>query len=512
MRKLLFLAASFLAATPAQAVWREARSAHFIIYSEDKPEALRDFATDLERYDAAMRVLRGLPNGTDSPNNRLTVYQVTNIAAVQKLYGGKPGTLAGFYNGRAGGSVAFVPRKTGASSRADLSSETVLLHEYAHHFMFRNYPSAFPVWFSEGYAEFNSTARFDADGSVDLGMPAQHRAMGLIYLAPLPIEKLLDSNLDRLSAEGIESLYGRGWLLTHYLHFNQARHDQLGSYLAAINKGKTSLDAAREAFGDLDKLNRELDRYLQGRMQYLRVPATKISIGPIEVRDLSPGANAIMPIHMRSRRGVTDEQAKEVVKQARELAAPYPEDPFVQLALAEAEIDAGNLAECDQAADRVLAADPKSVRAMIFKGRVAMLRLADAKDAKDEDWKVGRRWFARANHADPDAPEPLIFFYRSFLDEGVAPTPNAVAGLQTASALAPEDEGVRLTLAHQYLIDKKLPEARAALATAAFDPHGGPIADAAGRVIAALDKNGPEAALKAWDEKPEETKAVAGSQ
>jgi predicted Zn-dependent protease len=247
-------------------------------------------------------------------------------------------------------------------------------------------------------------------------------------------------------------------------------------------------------------------------MQYLRVPSTKISIGPIELRDLSPGANAIMPIHMRSRRGVTDEQAKEVVKQARELAAPYPDDPFVQLALAEAEIDAGNLAECDQAVDRVLAADPKSVRAMIFKGRVAMHRLADAKDAKDEDWKAGRRWFVRANHADPDAPEPLIFFYRSFLDEGIAPTPNAVAGLQTASALAPEDEGVRLTLAHQYLVDKKLPEARAALATAAYDPHGGPIADAATRVIAALDKNGAEAALKAWDEKPEEAKAAAGSQ
>jgi tetratricopeptide (TPR) repeat protein len=507
----LFLIASLLASAPTQAAWREARSAHFIIYSEDKPDALRAFATDLERYDAAMRVLRGLPNGTDSPNNRLTVYQVTNIAAVQKLYGTKGGMLAGFYDGRAGGSIAFVPRKTGATSRVDMSSETVLLHEYAHHFMFRNYPAAFPVWFSEGYAEFNSTARFVADGSVDLGMPAQHRAMGLVYLAPLPIEDLLASNLDKLSAEGTESLYGRGWLLTHYLYFNKEREGQLGKYLAAINKGKTSLDAAREAFGDLGQLNRELDRYIKVKMQYLRIPANKISIGPIEVRDLSPGANAIMPIHMRSRRGVTDQQAQEVVKKARELAAPYPDDPFVQLALAEAEIDAGNLAECDQAADRVLAADPKSVRAMVFKGRVAMKRLADAKDAKDEDWKAGRRWFVRANHADPDAPEPLIFFYQSFLDEGVTPTPNAVVGLQTASALAPEDEFVRLTLAHQYLIDKKLPEARAALATAAYDPHGGPIADAAGRVIAALDKDGAAAALKAWDVKPEEAKAAAAS-
>jgi tetratricopeptide (TPR) repeat protein len=498
-----------VAAAPAGAAWREARSAHFIIYSEDKADNLRAFATELERFDAAMRLVRGLPATTDSPNNRLTVFQVSNIAAVQKLYGRRAESIAGFYNGRAGGSVAFVPRRTGASSRADLSAETVLMHEYAHHFMFRNYPAAFPLWFSEGYAEFNSTARFVADGSVDLGMPAQHRALGLVYLAQLPIETMLSSDLSKLSAVGGEAFYGRGWLLTHYLSFARERDGQLGKYLAAINKGTSSLDAARDVFGDLAKLDRELDRYVRSKMSYMRVPGHKIGIAPVEVVELSAGANAMMPIHMRSRRGVTDDEAKKLVVQARELAAPYPADPFAQLALAEAEIDAGNLAEADAAADRVLAADPASVRAMLYKGRVAMKRLEDSKSDNAEDWKVARRWFVRANRTEPNAPEPLILFYSSFQAEGVQPTPNAVAGLETAAALAPEDDMLRLTLAYQYLVEKKLPEARAALGPAAFNPHGGPFAQAAARVIDAIDKGGAEAALKAWDAKPQTAETAA---
>jgi tetratricopeptide (TPR) repeat protein len=297
----------------------------------------------------------------------------------------------------------------------------------------------------------------------------------------------------------------------HYLSFSKERAGQLANYLFAINKGQSSMEAASASFGDLAKLDRELDRYKQGKMSYLRVPADKIRIGPVDIRELSAGANAIMPVMMRSRRGVDADGAKQVVLDARAAAAAYPGDPFVQLALAEAEIDAGNLGACDKAADNVLAVEPNNVRALVFKGRVAIAKLEDAAKSTPEDWKQARRWFVKANHAEPDAPAPLLAFYTSFAAEGVVPTPNAVTGLRAAASLAPEDEGIRLMLAHQYLVDKKLPEARAALATAAYNPHGGPIADAAGRVIAALDKDGADAALKAWDEKPDEAKAAAGS-
>ena len=504
LRIFLFCAAIVGITAPAPGAWREAVSAHFIVYSEEKPDAVREFATELERFDAAMRVLRGLQPTTDSTTNKLTVFQLSNIQAVQKIMGADSRYVAGFYNGDAGNSVAFVPRSAGSADANDLQAQTVLLHEYAHHFMYRNYPGAFPRWFSEGYAEFNSTARFGKDGSVDLGLPAYHRAAGLQYLRKLPIAELMSADTAELSSDATEALYGRGWLLTHYLSFSKDRQGQLAAYLTAINKGAKPLDAARETFGDLAKLDRELDRYMQARMTYLRVPAAKVTFAPIEVRELSPGASAMLPVMVRSRRGVNNETAKAVLADARRVAAPYPDDPFVQLALAEAELDAGNPAEADKAADRVLAKQPDNVRALVFKGRIAMDRLGDSKAPTEEDWKAVRRWFVRANRAEPGAPVPLVLFYQSFAAEGLKPTPNAVEGLRTAALLAPEDVGLRLSLAHQYLEDDKGPEARAALAPVAYSPHGGPLAEFAARVIAAIDANGAKAGLAAWNETPKE--------
>lgn len=499
MRRLAFVLALAGLAAPAHATWWQATSAHFIIYSEDKPEALRAFATELERYDAAMRVFRMLQPETDSPNNKLTVYAVSDISAVRRLFGKHPGDIAGFYEPRAGGSVAFVPRTTGESGRGAFTPTTVLLHEYAHHFMYRNYPAAFPAWFVEGYAELNSTARFNSDGSVDLGLPAQHRSYGLFEMAQLPIATLLTANVPKLDNEQREVLYGRGWLLTHYLMFDHHRDGQLATYLKEVNEGKSSLDAAKDAFGDLTALNRELDKYKNGRMTYSRVPADRISVGPIEVKELSPGANAIMPVMLRSRRGVDEQQAQEVVKQARAAAAPYPNDPFVQRALAEAEIDTGNLDEADKAAERVLAADPQSVPAMVFRGRVAAARLVKAHSHDEAAWKAARHWYALANHADPDAPVPMMLFYRSFNVEGVKPTANSVDGLRTALALAPEGSGLRLMVARQDLLDGRTAEARAVLSPLAFDPHGGEMAEAAARVIAAIDAGKGRDAIKAWN-------------
>src|SRR3546814_6840906 len=47
-------------ASPAAAEWRQAQSSHFIIYSKASEEALRQFATRLERFEGAMRAIHGL--------------------------------------------------------------------------------------------------------------------------------------------------------------------------------------------------------------------------------------------------------------------------------------------------------------------------------------------------------------------------------------------------------------------------------------------------------------------
>jgi tetratricopeptide (TPR) repeat protein len=487
-------------AAPAEAKWREASTAHFVIYSEQSSKSLEEFATKLERFDSAMRLLRNIPDEPLGQANRVTVYVVSDLAKVRELAGESTSSgdlgIAGFYIPRATGSIAITPRSTGGNESWELQALTVLLHEYAHHFMMQNFAVAFPAWFVEGYAEFMASAVFAKDQSVGLGAPAHHRAYGLLSGNPLPIEKLLTSSQHKLTLDQQEAVYGRGWLLTHYLTFEPARQGQLNDYLSRLNRGESGLDAAKAAFGDLKKLERELNSYLnRSRLNYWKLSAEKTKAGTITVRELTSAEEAVMDVKIRSKRGVDAKEAKALVPLARKAAAPFPKDAAAQVMLAEAEYDAGNYREAEAAADRALAAAPKSAEALIYKGR-ARMALAEADPSSGAaTWQDVRKWFLAANEVDAEDPEPLILFYQSFLAEGERPTANAAAGLAYALNLAPHDMGLRMTVAHQHLIDGKGAEAHAALAPVAYNPHGGKMAEIASTIMAKINSEGVKAAL-----------------
>jgi tetratricopeptide (TPR) repeat protein len=219
----------------------------------------------------------------------------------------------------------------------------------------------------------------------------------------------------------------------------------------------------------------------------------------VELRELSPAENAVMSVHIRSERGVGREQAEELVPAIRAAAAPYANDAAVQNVLAEGEYDAGHFAEAEAAADRALAADPRSVHALLYKARSEMALARAAHDRSAARWVAIRKLIIAANQIDTDDPRPLIWFFRSYLGQGVKPTANAADGLVRALELAPQDTGLRMTVAHRYLVDGKAAAARATLAPIAFNPHGGEAAELAARVIALLDSGtGTGAALAAW--------------
>lgn len=498
------LALSLWAGTPASAAWLEARSPHFIVYSEGKPEAIREFADRLERFDMGMRQLHKLPDTEEERSNPLTVYMLDNASALQRLcaQGRKQGctNVYGFYEGRAEGSVAFMPRRVQVNSKFDLTALTVLLHEYSHHILLAKYSAAYPAWFVEGFAEFNGSAEFNDDGTVGFGTIAKHRLVSLVLGIRLPMEKLLTANPSQLDPKRLEMMYARGWLLTHFLTFEKPRAGQLAAYLAAMNAGKSNLEAAKAAFGDLTVLDKELDAYLNRRsMSYWRLPVQSIAQDAIRVRALSAGEAATMPVRMRSDRGVDDVTAPEVLKDARKLAAPFANDPGAQNAVAEAAYDAGNDDEAEAAADRALASAPTDRTAMLYKGRAMVRRAQRANETDIKVWNRARNWFVKANRQDPNDATPLYLFYKSFLDQGIVPTANAAIGLKRAFELAPQDDGLRYMLAQQLIRDQEIKEARAVLAPLAFNPHADP-ANPAAALIALIDKGdaaGARAALTA---------------
>jgi hypothetical protein len=499
---------------PAQSEWYRASSEHFLIYSEQRPEVLRQFAEKLERFDSAVRVVRGMDDLPPSQGNRVTIFMLGNPADVSLLYGDKSGTIEGFYKGSASGSVAFVaqtnPTKVrfspnyasrlgGGEMQINAGTDTILLHEYSHHLMMQAIATPYPEWLIEGFAEFMSTAKFNSDGSVGIGLPATHRYYWLVNGEQLPLETLLSGHYDKLTGDQRESLYGRGWLLSHYLTFEPSRKGQLEAYLAAMARGTDPLAAARQAFGDLAALDRELGNYLRrSTLPYIKIPASSLHVQPATVSQLSPGASAVVPLLVYVKNGVATDQAEALAAKIRAVEARYPGDPLVEDTLAEAELDAKHPRAAETAADRGIKINPRDTDALVLKGRsVGDLADSAAGSARHALFEQARHIFISTNRIDTEDPEPLMEFYRMFVREGIAPTANAIAALHYASDLAPQDGGLRMTSAMQYLIDGKVVDGRRALAVIAYDPHGGGLAQSARQVMAKLDSGDVQAALAA---------------
>ncbi|MFP5330371.1 MAG: hypothetical protein ACLGHC_09605 [Alphaproteobacteria bacterium] len=482
-RLFLFAAASLAWTMPALAAWHEAKSKHFIIYSDDSPERLRAYAVKLEKFDRAVRVARSMQDYPVGDGNRLTVFVVKDEKTVRQLANDKSGFLSGFYIGRASGPLAFVPRKQEDSSKPDL----IFFHEYAHHLMMQALDRPYPEWLVEGFAEFLSTAEFKRDGSVILGTAAHHRAYGLFEGQSLPLEQLLSGNYSKLTSEQRESIYGRGWLLTHYLTFEPSRRGQLDAYLKGMASGQEPLAAATAAFGDLKKLDRDLNAYLnRQRIGGIGISGAAIPEPAVEIKPLSPGAAAVIVLRARSKRGVSEKTAEPLAAEVRQVQQAYPGDPLVEVTLAEAELDAGHAKASEAAADRALAADPRSTEAMIYKGRALMARATEGDSVDEKLVEQARNWFLKANKLDTEDPEPLMEYYNSFIAAGSRPTANAIAALHYASNLAPQDASLRINSGLQYLRDGDLKKARHTLAPIAYDPHGGGAAAIAREIVAKI--------------------------
>ncbi len=495
VRGIAVLAAASAACISAasEAKWLRATSDHFVVYSSVGEAALRKTATQLEQFDGVMRILHRANTPPAEPGtNRVTVYVVNTASDVRKLMGKGSGNVAGFYVPRVNGSIAFTPRSSGGDG--DLQPQIVLFHEYAHHFLLGTFAAAYPAWFSEGYAEFVSTARFEKDG-VMVGVAAQHRAYSLFNTRGLSAERLFDTGSRRLSDEERGSLYARGWLLTHYIMFDPARGATFRRYLDALNTGVPSVTAARTAFGDLRALDRSLDAYLaQSRIPGIKIAYSRLPDPKITVEPVSAGAEALMALRMESERGVNNKTAQPIYTRAKAIAATYPTDPVAQGWFAEMAYDAVQDDDAEAAVDRALAADPKMAQALLYKARIH-LRRASAASTKDADaWKKARIWVVKANRLAPDDAEALSLYYDSFGAERTPPTKIAIDGVKRALELVPQDPELRFKVAAQEIRDGDAEDAKRTLRPLAFDPHM-PADNPAARLIRILEsgKIGPEA-------------------
>jgi hypothetical protein len=468
-------AAALTLSAPAHAEWQVANSKHFTVYADESPADIQKFAEKLERFDAAVRQARGVPDVKAGASARVSVYVVRDLAAVREIYGDRNAAVGGFYVPKASGSVAFVPEK-GERGKWGLDGQNIFFHEYTHHLMFEDTDRPLPTWVSEGFAEFFASPKFNDDGSVTIGAPPLYRAETLYDNFGLPIDKMLSGDYLYITGPQFESIYGRGWLLTHLLAFDMSRRGQLTQYLDAIQRGVPALKAAQDAFGDLKALDRELTQYFKKDVFTVStIPASQLHIPPVKVRSLTPGEVDTMQVRVRLARG--GKQAHGQSGRARSAAAKYPDDAEVQTLLSKAELVDGDAEDAKAAGDRAVQLNPRSYEAQVAEG-TAMLELAK-KNAPKADWDAVRAPLLAANKLDPEAAQPLRLFYETYVDAGVAPTKNALDGLAYALVLAPQDNQLRMELVGELINENKLDQAKDALKTIAYSPHQGKWHDAA---------------------------------
>jgi tetratricopeptide (TPR) repeat protein len=452
---------------PAHAEWRVAQTPHYTIYSEGSEKALRDYAVKVENFSAVLRHRLG---AVDDPDlTKLTIFMLPSMASVEKL--AKTKNLAGFYATRPGGPYAVTHRDTDSVLGQSFADST-LFHELGHHFMFRYAPGAYPAWLTEGFAEFYATVSFDKAGIPKVGAPPYARAYDLLETKAIPIEKLLSGSPNFRVTDEVGSFYARSWVLTHYLLLPKDREGQLTRYLQAMQAGSASLDAAKSAFGDLTKLDRDIDGYIkQKKISILAYKKAFPVPQGITISALSPAAGAFVPLHLSSFRMHHIEHAEVQVKALQAALKQYPGEADGWRLLAEAELLAENYASAETAADAALKIDPKLPRALLAKGW-AKLQKADAQTAdRPEDWKAARVWIVRANKETPNDPLILTRYFESFKIEGSPLPKSAGDGLRRAFTLSPEEPNLRIMLALHLSDEKKFDEAITVITPLVYGAH-----------------------------------------
>jgi tetratricopeptide (TPR) repeat protein len=244
--------------------WVEIRTPHFIVASDGGEKTARRIA---DEFESLLRVIQ-----TTMPNSRLST--------------GVPVRIIGPRDGRSFGrafpefpfdknheqppGLYFTgPEKTYIGIRANANGHFPYLEiyqSYAREILKRSYRKL-PPWLEEGYSAVYGNLTF-SDRGFRLQRP-DPEDLSVLYESPLlPLDLVL--HVDRASPYyspgNKQSVYfAESRVLVHFLISDPqfAGTKSMERYIIAVEGGADSLQAAREAFGDLNQLQAKLDAFVK---------------------------------------------------------------------------------------------------------------------------------------------------------------------------------------------------------------------------------------------------------
>lgn len=242
--------------------WLEVRSPNFIVVSNGSEGDARKVALQFEQIRQLFR--DSLAYTRDHPSPVITILAAKDEKTLSELLPeywekGHSHPAGIFLDAYDQFQIAI-----NLESHGDNSYEAIY-HEY-YHSVTVPYFSGLPLWLTEGLADFYGNSEINdknaAIGMANIGLIAELRSKPL-----LPLSTLFSVSYDSPyynEQNKVSIFYAESWALTHYLMIgdNRSHRPEFNNFLAAMDKGQTTQQAAATAFGDLGKMQSDLERYV----------------------------------------------------------------------------------------------------------------------------------------------------------------------------------------------------------------------------------------------------------
>lgn len=384
MSKYLFLLGLLLAGAPSPArdkaeTWIGVSSPHFTVLTNSNEKQGRHTLDQFERmrsvFHAAFPKMQ-LDPGT--PIVILAIKDEKNFRALEPTAYLAKGSL------KLGGLFLPTADKNYVLMQLDVEGEhpyAVVYHEYTHLLMKKS-AEWMPLWMDEGLAEFYQTTRIE-EKDVVLGEASAENLLLLRQNQLLPLATLfaVDYTSPYYHEEHKGSIfYAESWALMHYIYMKDERERtiRLTEYVEQLTQKIDPVTAATRVFGDLNKLQRELQRYVgQSSFPALKMAThTEVDDSTFKVRELAPAqADAVRADFLAYNQRTADAQAL-----LNRVLQEDPNNVSAQETLGFIEFSQGHLEEAHDRYAQAVRLDSQSALAHYYFAAISMMHSVPASD------------------------------------------------------------------------------------------------------------------------------------
>lgn len=433
--------------------WSVVETRHFEIVTSLRVREARSLATMLERFDALIDRVTGLPSRDAGDRTRVVVLaRPTELPTLRRF--ATNGILDVGMRESLIVSVAPASRPSAVSER--------ILHQYAHFRLRETSLRAHPIWYEEGLAMLLSGAKVRGSTFVIGDLPWS-QATALRSRRGRSIADLIELGPDeRWTPSELDVFRVQSWALVRHLLLDRAASRGAGPvgitrYLDLLELGVAPRAAFASAFGlSTDAAELGIVRALDdGRMHAIEVPLDELdAVGlagtVLAVRPARPGEIAAVQGEVLLL--VDDAMGAERV--FREALALDEREPRAHAGLGEALDRQGRFEEAESALRRAVELGPEDPSGHVGLGahHELLARGADALEDMRRALARAREHFERALVLDEEDPETRARLGISHLFPGEDPA-RAIPYLSRALSQRPASDEIAVALAEARLVE-----------------------------------------------------------